>query len=182
MKTFFPTTGSAAEWNAAFYRLEDYFRALRIVNKVYQSQIILRLLASAAARHARDPSQNPTVLAMEEAHAMMDLWFASIFGQRERLRVVGLISLLAVEAPEQWPLALLAGKIPPELRRELLESDVRAGPNLQVSSMTPRPLDVGPLLDPIHLPDALESAGQRLVMVAVVVSAAVFVSLFLILR
>ena len=69
MNTFFPRTGSEAEWNAAYYRLEDYFRALRLVNKMHQSQIILRILERAAARHARDATQSPTVLAMEEAGA-----------------------------------------------------------------------------------------------------------------
>ena len=34
MKTFFPQTGTDEEWNAAYYRLEDYLRALRVVNKV----------------------------------------------------------------------------------------------------------------------------------------------------
>jgi hypothetical protein len=160
MKLFFPTTGSEAEWNAAYYRLEDYFRALRLVNKVHQSQVILRLLESAAVRHAQDPSQNPTALAMDEARAMMDRWFAEVFGQRERLNVVGLISLLAVDVPERWPLAFPCGEIPAELRRDLRESDVRAGPDLLMSSMTPRAIDVGALLEPIRLSNAWENTRR----------------------
>ena len=75
MNTFFPMTGSETDWNSAYYRLEDYFRAMRMVNKVHQSQIILHILERAAARHAKDPNQNPTALAMEEARALMDQWF-----------------------------------------------------------------------------------------------------------
>ena len=179
MSTFHPMTGSEAEWNAAFYRLEDYCRALRLVNKVQQSQVILGWLESAAARHAQDPQLNPTALAMVEARAAMDHWFEGIFGRRERLSVVGLISLLAVDAPEKWPLGFPSDDIPIELQRELRESDVRAGPNLAISSMTPRPIDVGPLLNPTHFAETLEKAGRGLALVAVVVLATVSIAIFL---
>ena len=182
MSTFHPTTGSEAEWNAAFYRLEDYCRALLLVNKVQQSQVILGWLESAAARHAQDPRLNPTALAMEEARAAMDHWFEGVFGRRERLSVVGLISLLAVDTPEKWPLGFPTGEIPPELKRELRESEVRAGPNLEVSSMTPRPIDVGPLLNPTHFADPLGKAGRGLAIATVVVLATVFVCIFLAIR
>lgn len=181
VKTFFPTTGSEAEWNVAFYRLEDYFRALRFVNKLHQSQIILRLLESAAIRHAQDPSQDPTVLAMEEARAAMERWFEGVFGHRERLNVVGLISLLAVDAPERWPLAFPQDEIPVELGRELRESDVRAGPDLLVSSMTPRPIDVGPFLEPIDLSETLGMAGRGLAIFAAVILG-VGISIYLLVR
>jgi hypothetical protein len=179
MKLFFPATGSEAEWNSAFYRLEDYFRALRLVNKVHQSQVILRLLESAAVRHARDPSQNPTALAMGEVRAMMDRWFAGIFGQRERLNVVGLISLLAVDAPERWSLAFPCDEIPVELRQALQESEVRAGPDLLMSSMTPRPIDVAALLEPIQLPDTLGKAGRALAILVLISLVCVFTYIFL---
>jgi hypothetical protein len=178
-KMFFPTTGSETEWNIAFYRLEDYFRALRLVNRLHQSQLILRLLQSAAARHALDPTQNPTALAMEEARGMMDRWFEGIFGQRERISVVGLISLLAVNAPEKWPFAFPSGEVPDQLRLELEESDLRAGPDLLISSMTPRPIDVGPLLEPISLPDALGRLGRGLAIFAVVLLASFSLYFFL---
>jgi hypothetical protein len=170
MNTFFPMTGTESDWNAAFYRLEDYFRAMRMVNKLHQSQIILRVLEKAAARHAVDPSQNPTALAMEEARAEMSQWFENILGQRERIGTVGLLSLLAADAPARWPVAFLGDEVPAELQREMQESDVRAGPDLQVSSMVPRPIDVSPLLDPIHLSDALEKMRWSMTLLAVLVA------------
>ncbi len=183
MKTFFPTTGLEADWNAAYYRLEDYFRSLRVVNKVHQSQIILDILEVAAARHAMDTSQNPTALAMEEARIAMNQWFETILGHRERIAVVGLISLLAVDAPERWPVAILSDDSPVEFRHEMQESDVRAGPDLLVSSMVPRPIDVSPLLDPVHISDALVKARRALAIFAmVVVLAAVSFTLFLFTR
>ena len=63
------------------------------------------------------------------------------------------------------------------------ESDVRAGPDLLVSSMVPRPIDVSPLLDPVHISDALVKARRALAIFAmVVVLAAVSFTLFLFTR
>jgi len=97
---------------------------------------------------------------------------------------VGLISLLAVDAPARWPILFLRDELPREFVREMRDSDVRAGPDLQVSSMVPRPIDVSPLLDPLHLSGAWEKISSwSLAILAVVVGLAAFsVSLFLISR
>lgn len=182
MNTFFPTTGSEADWNAAYYRLEDYFRSLRVVNKVHQSQVILRILEKAAARHAADTTQNPTTVAMEEARAAMNQWFESILGHRERIGVEGLISLAAVDAAARWPVGFLTDEIPADFRREMMESDVRAGPDLQVSNMVPRPIDVSPLLDPINIAEALEKFRWSVALLAVVVLGALSFSVFVLMR
>jgi hypothetical protein len=178
VNTFFPLTGTEADWNTAYYRLEDYFRSLRIVSKVHQSQIILHLLEKAASRHANEPSRNPTELAMEEARAAMEHWFETSLGQRDRLAVTGLISLLAIDAPKKWPVAFLSDEVPVEFRQEMKDSDVRAGPDLQVSSMVPRPIDVGPLLDPLHFADALVKVKWSMALVAVATLAALSLSFF----
>jgi len=154
-----------------------------MVNKVHQSQIILHLLEKAAARHARNPAQNPTELAMEEARRQMEHWFEGMLGRRERLMVSGLLSLVATNAPERWPRAFLSETPPAEFLHEMQESEVRAGPDLEVSSMAPRPIDVTPLLDPLHLSDAWEKLKWGPAALAlVVVIAALSVSLFMITR
>jgi hypothetical protein len=183
MNTFFPATGSETEWNLAYYRVEDYLRALRVENKFYQSQLILGILEKAAQRHAEDPSQSPTVLAMDQARAEVNLWFDNVLGHRERLTPTGLISFLAIDGPKRWPVLFLSDAVPPDFNHEMRDSGVRAGPDLEVSSMVPRPIDVSPLLDPLHITDALEKArwGPALVATAVAL-AALSVSYFLITR
>lgn len=181
MTTFFPSTGAEADWNAAYYRLEDYFRALRVVNKLHQSQVILRILEAAAARHALDDSQSPTALAMQEARSQLNEWFQAILGRRERIDVLGVLSFLAVDAPVRWPTAFLSDEVPAELRREMQESELRAGPDLQVSSMVPRPIDVN-LLERTHLPAALEKARLTLTLFAMGLIAAISLSLYFILN
>src|SRR4030095_2621585 len=103
MKSFFPTTGSEVEWNAAYYRLEDYLRALHVVNKVHQSQIIFRLLQAAAVKHAPAPSRSPSAMVLEEADAALEGWFAKILPGRGRTEVMGYVALLIADGPEKWP-------------------------------------------------------------------------------
>ena len=159
MKTFFPQTGTEAEWNAAYYRLEDYLRALHVVNKVQQSQIILGLLQTAAVKHRQNPDRSPTALAMEETYAAMDRWLGKILQSPETVSGAGLISLLITDAVEKWPTAFMADDVPADLQEAMQESDVRAGPDLRVSSMVPRPIDPSPLLE-VMLPDRWEKPSR----------------------
>lgn len=161
MKTFLPATGSEAEWNAAYYRVEDYLRALGGVNRVHQSQIIIRLLAAAAEKHAAHPDESPAVLAMEEARAALDRWFSEILPRGDGGAFRGLTSLLAADASGKWPDRLLAEDIPIDFQLALQANDVRGGPDLNVSSMAPRPFDAQPLLDIINLPDRLLKAWRH---------------------
>jgi hypothetical protein len=178
MKTFFPQTGSEAEWNAAYYRMEDYLRALNVTNKVHQSQIILRLLETAASKHARDPEQSPTTLALAEAHAAMDRWFEMVLQRADRSSAVGLLLLFITDASNKWPLVFLSENIPTEFQQALVESDVRAGPDLQVSSMVPRPLDISPLAE-VVLQDRWERLETRAVVRGLVVVGVIIVLFFL---
>ncbi len=152
-KTFFPKTGTESEWNAAYYRLEDYFRSLHVFNKVHQSQLILRLLQAAVAKHALNPEQNPTTLAMEEAHAATDRWFQQVLQGEDQFSRQGRLSLFITDGMERWPTVFLTEEVPPDYQRAMQESRVQSGPDLQVSSMVPRPLDDSPLVE-IELPES----------------------------
>jgi hypothetical protein len=153
MKLSLPIHGPEAEWNAAYIRLEDYLRALKIVNKIQQSQIILQWLQAAATRHIEEPGKSPTALALEEAHSAQEKWFERIYPRSERILVLGHVALYITDAMEKWPIAFLADEIPPDFKHEMLESEVRAGPDLQVSSMVPRPIDISPIVEGIFRED-----------------------------
>jgi len=176
-------TGSEADWNEARERLDDYLRALRLMDEARRGQIVMRVLETAVSRRSADSSQSLTLLAMEEARVAMDIWFEGVLGRRERIAVAGLVSMHAVDAAERWPLAFLSDDLPGEFRAEMMESHVRGGSDLQVSSMAPRPLDVGPLLDPIQLPEAIGRIARSAVIFAMAIVLAAFTfSLFLFAR
>lgn len=144
---FRPKTGTAEQWNAAYVRVEEYLRAHRVHNRLHQVRLIQRILDRAAARHAENPAVEPTVLTAEETEAQMDAWFAEMLGEqgrpRERVAVDGRVALLLSDAIEKWPYAFLEPTVPPEFGRAMRESSVKAGPDMAVSSMVPRPIELG---------------------------------------
>lgn len=147
--SFRPSTGTQEQWNTAYVRVEDYLRAHRIHNRLTQVTLIQRVLERAAARHAAQPSLDPTVLAAEEIETMLDGWFADVLDERgqphERIAVDGRVALLLSDAPQRWPDAFLSGEVPAEFKTAMRASSIRAGPDMSLSSMVPRPIDLGAL-------------------------------------
>lgn len=145
---FRPATGTMDEWNAAYVRVEDYLRAHRIHNRLHQSRLILQVLERAAERHAESSAANPTALAAQEVEALMDVWFAEMLEQRgqphERIAVDGRLALLLCDGARRWPYAFLdRQKISPDFTSAMRTGVIQAGPDLAVSSMVPRPIDLG---------------------------------------
>ncbi len=148
---FRPSTGTPAQWSAAFARVEEYLRAHRVHDRLHQIRLINRILNRAAIRHAADPSVEPTVFAAEEIEAEMDAWFLAVLGEREAPRhsiaVDGRVALLLSDGIEKWPQTVLAADVPVELIQAMRDSSMRAGPDMAVSSMVPRPIEFGPIPD-----------------------------------
>jgi hypothetical protein len=152
LSTFQPKTGTLEAWNAAYVRVEDYLRAHRIHNRLHQSRLILRILERAALRHEENPALDPTTLAAEEAEHMMDAWFGEVLGDqnlpRDRVIVAGRVALLLTDGPEKCPYAFLdEEKVPADFAHAMQQSSIEAGPDLAVSSMVPRPIDLGPITE-----------------------------------
>lgn len=147
---FQPKTGTMDEWNAAYVRVEDYLRAHRIHNRLHQSRLIQQILERAARRHEGTPTLSPTVLAAQETEAMMDLWFAEMLDERDqphdRIAVDGRVALLLSDGPQKWPYAFLDERqIPPDFAQAMRAGVMQAGPDMAISSMVPRPIDLGPI-------------------------------------
>ena len=155
---FRPKTGTMDSWNAAYVRVEDYLRAHRIHNRLHQSRLIQKILERAAKRHAEHPALDPTTVAAEETEALMDSWFAEVLDQKglphDRLAIDGRVALLLSDGPERWPYAFLdEGNIPADFAEAMRTRNLEAGPDLAVSSMVPRPIDLGRIT---------EAAGETL--------------------
>jgi hypothetical protein len=147
---FRPTSGTLDEWNAAYVRVEDYLRAHRIHNRLHQSRLIQQVLERAARRHALQPSRSPTTVAVEEVEALMDAWFGTTLDERgmshDRIAIAGRVALLLCEGPQKWPYAFLDEEhIPAEFAQAMRAGVMQAGPDLAISSMVPRPIDLGPI-------------------------------------
>jgi hypothetical protein len=128
--------------------VEDYLRAHRIHNRLHQSRLIQKILERAAHRHFERPALDPTTLAAEEAEAVMDQWFGEMLGEQdqphERIAIAGRVALLLSDGAQKWPYAFLSSEmVPEEFKRSMRASSMEAGPDMAVSSMVPRPIDLG---------------------------------------
>jgi hypothetical protein len=135
-------------WNAAYVRVEDYLRAHRIHNRLHQSRLIQNVLERAARRHVLNPALDPTTLAAEECEVLMTVWFKEILSNKElpddRVAVAGRVALLLSDGPQIWPYAFLQReRAPDDFSQAMRASSMKAGPDMSVSNMVPRQIDLG---------------------------------------
>ncbi len=167
---------SLDEWNAAYAKVENYFYALRIRNKTLLGQSVLKVLERAMSRAHAEPNHSATQLAVEEMDNLINDWFANVLqiapGQRDgTLSTRGRLALMLADMPGKWQDQFLRpGPWPEEFVSAMREGYLRAGPDFQISKMTPRPFDLGPLT-------TLQSLG-KLPYVRMILVWAIFILLF----
>jgi hypothetical protein len=139
------------EWNGAYAKVESYFHALRIRNKPLLGQLVLRVLERAQRRAADEPDRSATQLAAEEMDRIVTEWFSEVLqtsptNNDQTLSTRGRLALLLADMPGRWQDQFLRpGPWPEEFTSAMRETFFRAGPDFQLSKMTPRPLDLGPI-------------------------------------
>ena len=142
---------SLEEWNAAYVKVENYFHALRVRNKPLLGQLVLRVLERAQQRAPQEPKRSATEIAAEEMDRIVTEWFGEVLqespvGSEHTLSTRGRLALLLADMPGKWQDQFLRpGPWPQEFVEAMRESFFRAGPDFQLSKMTPRPLDLGPI-------------------------------------
>jgi len=138
------------EWNAAYSKVESYFHALRVRNKVLLGQLVALVLERAMQRSASEIQRSATELAVEEMDGLVNEWFAQVLeappAGAEMLSTRGRLALLLADMPGKWQDQFLRpGPWPSEFAVKMREMYLRAGPDFQLAKMTPRPLDLGPI-------------------------------------
>jgi hypothetical protein len=139
------------EWNAAYVKVENYFHALRVRNKALLGQLVLRVLERAMQRATAEPGRPSTQIAVEEMDRLVIEWFAAVLQESpanadQMLTTRGRLALLLADMPGKWQEQFLRpGPWPEEFVKAMRETYFRAGPDFQLSKMTPRPLDLGPI-------------------------------------
>src|SRR5882724_9211303 len=142
---------SLAEWNAAYSKVESYFHALRVRNKVLLGRLVIHVLKRAIRRAPREPQRSATELAAEEMDHVVTEWFAQVLqepptGTDQMLSTRGRLALLLADMPGKWQDQFLRpGPWPEEFVQAMRDTYLHAGPNFQLSRMAPRQLDLGPI-------------------------------------
>jgi hypothetical protein len=139
------------EWNAAYAKVESYFHALRMRNKVLLGRLVIYVLQCAMRRAAAEPQRSATELAAEEMDRVVTDWFGDVLqvmptGVNNWLSVRGRLALLLADMPGKWQEQFLQPKPwPEEFVNAMREAYLRAGPDFQLSKMTPRPFELHPI-------------------------------------
>jgi hypothetical protein len=139
------------EWNDAYLKVESYFNALRIRNRPLLGQLCLRVLERAQLRAPKELHRSATQLVAEEMDRIVTEWFAEVLqvpptNADQMLSTRGRLALLLADMPGKWQDQFLRpGPWPAEFTEAMRETFLRAGPDFQLSKMTPRPLDLGPI-------------------------------------
>jgi hypothetical protein len=139
------------EWNAAYAKVENYFHALRIRNKALLGQLVLRVLERAMKRAPAEPDHSATYIAAEEMDRTVTEWFAAVLqapptNADQMLSTRGRLALLLADMPGKWQDQFLRPPPwPEEFVSAMRETFLRAGPDFQLSKMSARPFDLGPI-------------------------------------
>jgi len=139
------------EWNSAYIKVENYFHALRVRNKLLLGQLVQRVIDRAMHRAPAEPGRSATQLAAEEMDHLVTEWFAEVLQSPptkadQTLSTRGRLALLLADMPGRWQEQFLRpGPWPEAFTTSMREAFLRAGPDFQLSKMTPRPLDLGPI-------------------------------------
>jgi hypothetical protein len=160
---FAPATGTDQEWNEAYARLADYFRAYRLHNRIRRTQLVLESLKRAAESHAKDQSRKPVAYALDHARSMLHVWLGSIYKDMNmtepQIEASGRLGFYLAGGPDRWPQHFMDNKEAPMEMTEAMRLAVRtSGPRLQVSKMTPRDMDLG-LTNTVE--DAVDRFGKQ---------------------
>jgi hypothetical protein len=131
--------------------VESYFHARRIRNKPLLGELVLCVLERAQRRAPAELNSSATQLAAEEMDRIVTEWFSEVLQSPptkadNTLSTRGRLALLIADMPGKWQDQFLRpGPWPKEFTSAMRETFLRAGPDFQISKMTPRPLDLGPL-------------------------------------
>ena len=145
---FTTSSGTQEEWNEAYARLSDYFRCLRIHSRLHRTYLVLETLKRATKTHANHPDKTPTHVAIHEARRKQRSWMRTIIGDLNisegSMDANGRLAFMLCDGPRRWPHYFLSSEnLPPDMVNGMRVRIEQSGPNLAVSSMVPRAIDLG---------------------------------------
>jgi hypothetical protein len=141
----------AEEWNDAYEKVENYLRACRVGSHLQRARLIALILQRVYDRTQSDPSvadRSLPELAIVEVRERIADWSSRFLPPRADGSALnlgdGMLAIYLCDGPTRWPYAFLdSQRMPPEFAEALSSRLVRAGPDLAVSSMVPRDMDLG---------------------------------------
>jgi hypothetical protein len=145
-----PRAKDFVDWTTAYERVERYFLSLRIENKLLLSQLVAAILSRAAERLESGSELAPSVIAMQEARKEVDDWFRTVLATAglfsDQVGAHGRLALFLSNLPSRWQNEFMhPGPWPEEFLEAIRSAYLDTSPKFERSSMTPRPIDLGPV-------------------------------------
>jgi hypothetical protein len=134
---------SSPEWKEAWERINDYLDALRTPDSVDRELILLTSFERAIIRKRQQPGAPATELAFEEAQKTLDVALRHLISEavsEDRRSVEQRIRLYLTENIDGNLLGRTE-ELSEEVRQALREVRLQSAPNLQLASITARPLE-----------------------------------------
>jgi len=181
IEPFVPTWGSPEEWNSAYEKLESYLRAHEVDSLLHRAHLITMILRRVSRNWQGRTLPAPlATLVIKEANHLLNEWFTRIMDLPAETATSftaadGRVALFLCDGPLRWPYAFLEPRqIPEDLKTAMRKSLMRAGPELQISNMVPRPIDLG--LFP-ELADGTMDALNRMPVIKAIIGWLIFLSI-----
>lgn len=141
----------AEEWNDAYEKVENYLRACRVGSHLQRARLIALVLQRVYDRTQTDAwggGHSLPELAIMEVRERIAEWLGHYLPPHADGRALnlgeGMLAIYLCDGPTRWPYAFLDSyRMPAEYAEALCARVVRAGPDLAVSSMVPRDMDLG---------------------------------------
>ena len=146
-----PPKGADPELDEAYEKVENYLRACRVSSHLQRARLTSLMLQRSVSRRAAgggDAARPLPELAIEEARNLIQDWVMRLLPPRSDDRpytpAEAFSALYLCDAPTRWPGVFLdPNEMPPGFLEILRARLVKAGPDLQVSSVVPRAMDFG---------------------------------------
>lgn len=141
---------AVAEWNEAYESVESYFRALGLRNRLLLSACIHRVLRQSMQAIAAGDTGKPATVAIRAAMKLVANWFQRVLEielPENRLAARGRLALFLADMQGRWqPWFLSEPPWPEEFVKTMRQSYLTAGPAFQERTMTPKPIELNPLV------------------------------------
>lgn len=141
----------ADEWNEAYEKVENYLRACRVSSHLQRARLTALILQRVYDRMQGDAAAKDhtlSELAIMEVRDRIAEWVGHYLPPRAEGQPAslgeGMLAIYLGDGPMRWPYAFLDScRMPAEFAESIRARVVRAGPDLAVSSMVPREIDLG---------------------------------------
>jgi hypothetical protein len=137
---------SSPEWKEAWERINDYLAALKTSYDVKWELVLLSSFERAIARKRDQPFTPATELVFEETQKTLDHFFGHLISEEvpgDRRSVEERVRLYLTENSGGSVLDR-QDQISADVLQALQKVKLQAAPNLQVASITPKPLEFSP--------------------------------------